>query len=445
MVKQRDEDWLERLDRRILAWLWRQDRPLAGPPAWLNMAGQVLYLALRNAFISRLPFEANALTFITLLGLVPALAISFSVAKGLGFSRSLRELLIDSEFVAGQQQVFAQILEYVDRTNVGALGMLGVLLLLVTLVLTLSSVEQTLNRIWEVSVQRSWFRRFTDYLSVLIVCPMLVVAGTGVWAAFSSHNLVRWMSDLAVVGPVAEWGVGLGPIAMVAVAFAFFYIFLPNTKVPMLPGVVAGVVTSLLWWGVQSLYINFQIGVARYNAIYGGFATLPLFMVWLQVSWQVVLFGAQLARSLHVCTKGPLPRAVSPAWSPARREELGLRLMRLVAIRFDQGLEPLGSRELADALGAPPRELSRLAARLEDSGLLSRAGAGLQPARSLGRISLNQVMEAIRGAQPENESDPMVGRVLEQVCGAGQQALEGMSLADMIEEPGDEPSLRLGT
>ncbi|MFH1034864.1 MAG: YhjD/YihY/BrkB family envelope integrity protein [Pseudomonadota bacterium] len=447
MAAWQEEDWLLSLDRRLVAWFWRPGYPRQGPAGWGHLAAQVLYLALRGSYLDRLPFQANALTFMTLLGLVPALAISFAVAKGFGFAGTLERLLVDNEFLASQAQVFRQIITYVQNTQVGTLGVVGLAVLLITLLWTLSSVEETFNRVWEVPVPRTLLRRFTDYLSVLVICPLLVVASAAIWAGFSSNAAMRWLLGLAVLGPVAETGLGLGPFLLLAAAFVFMYLFLPNTRVPFWPALVSGLVAAGLWWGVQSLYIFFQVGVARYNAIYGGFASLPLFFIWVQVSWMVLLFGNELARAHHVCRHGPLPRALLPRLSPAQRQELALRLMFRVVLRFHQGARPANPEDLAGELGLSLGEVERVLECLMRAGLLTPPDAQrrVMPARSLSTILVAQVVEAVQGRlEPDALGSPQPGEerlfaLLERAAQCGRQALGEVNFAELLSEHKPRP------
>ncbi len=440
MAQLHEEDWLESLDRLALAWLWRADRPLAGPAAWSWLPWRVIYLALRSSFLNRLPFQASALTFMTLLGLVPALAISFSLAKGLGYAAELEKLLLNSEFTASQTEVLSRIIGYVEQTQVGTLGAVGVVILLGTLIITLSSVEETFNLAWDVRLNRSWLRKLTDYLSVLAICPLFVLAATAAWAAFSSLSVVVWVQNLEWLGPLTRWGLSLGPLALLSSAFVFIYLFLPNTRIPFLPALLGGTVAGFMWWGVQSLYIYFQIGVARYNAIYGGFASLPLFFIWVQVSWMVLLFGNELARSCHVCLHGPLPQAVQPSARGAAREFLALRLLVLVGRRFQQGGVAYSAAELALALGVSERQAAGLALELVAAGLLSGAEscAALQPARALESMLVSQALEAVRGGWQPGPLTPPGEQALRELWSRleeqRREGLAGLSLADLIKE-----------
>ncbi len=416
MAPEREGDWLDALDRRLLGWFWRSPRRggLAGLGQGLL---RVVHLSLRNSWTDRVPFSANALTFITLLGMVPALAISFSLAKGLRFATPRREYLLHNEFLVSQREVLERLVEYVERTSVGTLGMVGLAVLVATLVFTLSTVEDVFNRIWEARESRGLLRRVTDYVAVLVICPILVMAASASWAAFSSHGFVQWLLQMEVVGEVAQLGMGLGPFVLLVAAFVFLYLFLPNTRVPFFSALLAGAVAGGLWWLVQTVYIVFQVGVTRYNAIYGGFASLPLFMVWLQVSWMVLLYGAELARAHHVCRHGPPPAAALPPFTPAQREALGLLVYLRVARAFSRGEAPLTSGGLARGLGMPRREIHRALAKLRAAGLVSRVGAdGVLPARSLEGVSLALVWEALRGAgsapSPGGEAPPGDARLL---------------------------------
>lgn len=445
MTAGKEEDWVQRLDKRILRWLWDEERPTTGPAGWGLLSLRVAYMSGRNSLTDRVPFQASALTFMTLLGLVPALAISFSVAKGLGFGGTLKKMLLENEFIANQAEVFTKIIGYVENTQVGTLGAVGLVLLVGTLVLTLSSVEETFNRIWNVRVTRSWTRRFTDYLSVLIIVPLLIILATGAWATVSGHSAVRELLNVAVVGRLAEWGLGLGPLLMLATALTFFYMFLPNTSIPFKSAAVAGVVAGIMWWGVQSSYIYFQIGVARYNAIYGGFASLPLFFVWLQVSWTVVLLGAELAHAHHVCRRGPLPRYLLPPMGPAQREALAMRILYRLALRFEQGQPPMSVTQLARELRAPERELHYLVGDMIEVGLVIDVGnqGQIQPGRSLDSITLADALALLRGEEATVDAcalDEEVCHKLGQAEMAGRQVLGETTLLELVKHKPPMPA-----
>lgn len=439
MAQRKEEDWSISMDRRILHWMWRPPKPRTGMAHYLVYMLKVAYLSVRNSYLDRLPFQANALTFITLLGLVPALAISFSLAKGLGFSDNLKALVIN-EYTASQAEVLKYIISYVENTKVGTLGMVGLVMLVITLVLAISSVEETFNRVWEAPQSRNWLRKFTDYLSIMMICPMLVLAATTVWAAMSNYSVVQWMLDSPVLGTVASFGLSLGPFVLLAAAFIFIYLFLPNTRVPLISALVAGLVAAFLWWLVQSVYISFQVGVARYNALYGGFASLPLFMVWIQLSWTILLFGAELAHAQHICSHGPLPKSILPPLNPAQREALALGVMQKVAQRFQTGGQPWSVSDLARSLKVAKAEVGSVVDDLEDSGMVAELSrdARVMPGRNLDNILICQVLGAVRGSLDQGraagieQEDPALVELMGKVIAAEEKALGQQRLMDMV-------------
>ncbi len=444
MSPKKEEDWFTSMDRRILAWMWRPAQPHTGVKHYLVYVLKVAYLSVRNSYLDRLPFQANALTFITLLGLVPALAISFSLAKGLGFSDNLKALVIN-EYTASQAEVLRYIISYVENTRVGTLGMVGLVLLVFTLVLAISSVEETFNRIWESPQSRNWLRKFTDYLSILVICPLLVLAATTAWAAVSNYSVVQWMLQSPVLGTLASFGLSLGPFVLLAAAFIFIYMFLPNTRVPFISALVAGLVAAFLWWLVQSIYISFQVGVARYNALYGGFASLPLFMVWIQVSWTVLLFGAELAHVQHICSHGPLPKSILPPLNPAQREALAMGVMQKVARRFQRGGQPWSVDDLARSLKVPKTEVWSVVDDLEEAGMVAELSTDsrVMPGRNLDNILVCQVLAAVRGSLDQgraagiDQEDPALVELMSKVIAAEEKALGQQRLMDLV--GADEP------
>lgn len=433
MVAARQQPTVPGFWDRARSWLW-DDARLSGP--WRGLGVRVVrvaWLSVENALNNRLPFQASALTFVTLLGMVPALALVFALAKGFGFAETLRGLLVES-LSDYQREILERVLGYVENTRVGTLGAVGLVLLVGTIVTTIASVEDTFNHIWHVREQRPWSRRVTDYLSILVVVPLLVVAAAATWAGLSSNALVAWLQEVAVVGDVTRLGMRLVPVLALCAAFTFLYMYLPNTKVPVRSALVAGLVAAILWWAMQTAYIQFQVGVAKYNAIYGGFASLPLFMAWLQVSWTIVLYGGEVAHADHLCGTRYRPTALARAQTPREAEGRAVRLMGAVAGRFDRGEAAPAAEDLAPDLGLDPGEVEALAAPLIARGLLAEdgAGGGLRPGRSLDRITLADVVAAMHGeAPPENRAD-RVATLLDAAEEERTRRLSRVTLQDLV-------------
>jgi len=278
----------------------------------------------------------------------------------------------------------------------------GVIVLLWTVLKVLGNVEKSFNEIWGVREQRSLIRRFTDYLSLLIVGPVFLVlsGGATLLVRASVEGLFNMVAFLGFMEPVVLGLLRLLPYCMGWALFAFVYVFMPNTKVNLKSGIVAGIVAGTLYQLVQWGYVSFQIGVAKYSAIYGSFAVLPLFLVWLQLTWLVVLFGAELSFAhQNVETYEFEPDCLRA--SRAFKRLVALRMMQMLVRNFAEAEPPLTAREVAHELGAPIRLINELLFELVRAGMLSEIRAenyrdiAYQPARSVCNLTLAQVMEAL--------------------------------------------------
>ncbi len=275
-------------------------------PLWLKRA--LCFLNnLGTAFVThQAPLRASALTYTTLLSLVPFLAIAFSVLKGLGVQNALEPLLLQ---VAGEssRETVSQIIGYVNNTNVKSLGVVGLLFLLVTVVSLLSTIEDAFNNIWGVLETRSLQRRFSDYLSVVVVGPLLLMVAMSMTSSLQSQWLVQWLVRNTLLGEAILLPFRLVPYLSVWVAMTFLYSYIPNARVRFRSAVLGGVVAGTIWQVTQWGYFHFQVGVANYNAIYGALAALPIFLVWIYTSWLIVLFGLELVRTHQETTPVYLP------------------------------------------------------------------------------------------------------------------------------------------
>ncbi len=401
--------------------LWSAD--LGGLPTfrrWYYRISRILYLAVRGFHLDHCMFRASGLAFITVLSLVPLLAVAFSVAKGLGAYERLRKEVIDpfleSTFEATQTivdgvQVAAepnsvrtaieQVLEFVQGTNVGNLGTVGMLALIYTVIKLLGSIEQTLNKIWGVRKARSWVRKFADYLSMVVVVPLILVSATAFMTTARSSAL-RERIDSLHLGAAWEQILGLGTLLALWLGFAFVYLFLPNTRVRVWSALLGGVVGGTLWWLTQLLHVEFQLGVAKYNALYSGLAAIPLFLFWLYLSWVTVLMGAELACA-HQNEPAFRQLARSREFDHSLREVVAVRAMARISAAFLSGKPPLRPLELATELAVPERTLVEVFQRLVDAHVLVFAedefqeDAAVVPARDLNNIQLQDVYDALVG------------------------------------------------
>src|ERR1051325_915033 len=285
---------------------------------------RILYRAVAGFTENRCPLLASALTYTTLLSLVPLLALMFATLKGFGVQNRLEPILIE-KLSAGSEQIVRQIIGYIDKTDVKALGAVGLASLLVTAISVIGNIEFALNRIWGVQRTRNIGRKFSDYLSVLLTCPILFVAALGVTSSAQNVDVVQWFLALPGMGYLVLAIAAVTPYILMWIALTFLYDYLPNTRVRFASALYGGIIGGTLWQLAQWGYVHFQVGVSRANAIYGAFAQLPIFLVWLYMGWNVVLFGAMLSFThQNIRTSGKDPNVADAPY--AFREEQGLKL-----------------------------------------------------------------------------------------------------------------------
>ncbi|HPF14780.1 MAG: YihY/virulence factor BrkB family protein [Planctomycetes bacterium] len=397
--------------------LWSAE--LGGLPTFRRFfyrVSRILYLATRGIHLNHCMFRASGLAFITVLSLVPLLAVAFSVAKGLGAYDRLRNEVIDPFLnqtfetpvpvdgvptAMGVREAIDQVLTFVQGTNVGNLGTIGLLALIYTVIKLLASIEGSFNEIWGVRKARTWVRKFADYLSMVVVVPLVLVTATAFMTSLKSQA-VREKLETLHLGPAWEQILGLGTLVALWLGFAFMYLFLPNTRVRVRSALLGGVVGGTMWWVVQMGHVGFQLNVAKYNALYSSLAAIPLFLFWVYLSWVTVLMGAELACA-HQNEPAYRQLARAREFDQGLREVVAVRAMARIAAAFLQGKPPQRPLELAGALGIPERTLVEVFQSLVDAHVLVFAedefqeDAAVVPARDLEQIQIQDIYDALAG------------------------------------------------
>jgi membrane protein len=327
-----------------------------------------LYVA--NAFQrDQCLLRASALAYVTSLSIVPFLAVAFSISKGFGFQNSpyIHNFLMN--ITAGREKVVEHIIDYINRTDVGTLGAVGVAILLVTVFSLIGTIENTLNTIWGAKYQRPLRRKFADYLSVTLVCPLLIIVALSFTASMQSHFLVQEILSYTVFSYVYLAVLKLMPFLLVAMALFFLYKFVPNTRIGTKSALGAAAVAGVLWQVSQSVFINYQIGVSRYNAIYGSFAQLPFFLVWLYLSWVIVLVGAEVGFGLENYERESAESTLGQ-FNIGSKERLSLAIMLVCVRRFEAGEGAVAARELVRILNLPLKAVNQILYVLVRTGFL---------------------------------------------------------------------------
>ena len=365
--------------------------------------------------------RASALTFTVALSIVPILALAFSAVKGFGGADRLKPL-IEQYLALGSSGGSSQLMAYVENVNAAALGSAGGAFLLITVISTMGTIEQALNTIFNVPESRSYFRKFSDYLSVLFTVPFLIVAALGVTAVFSVRiSQIPFVTQLLL------------PFLFVWAGFFFLFVFFPYTKVRYGPAMIGSFVTAVLFQLAQWGYVHFQVGVANYRAIYGALATLPIFLVWIYVAWSVVLFGAELTASVQ---RGDIPPVLGPL-SPDFRYSAAMHILLRLADRGLRGGEAITSQTIAQDLCVAESMVLPILNGLKQGGFVIEADAssgvnqGLFLARQPSTIVLADAMESAHPDDGARDSDPRVDRVLEKLDSARCEVLKSITLEDI--------------
>lgn len=401
-----------------------------------------LVLVVRNFLEHRSLLRASALSFTTILSLVPLLALAFAILKGLGVQNSLEPLILQ-RFTVGSGEVVDKIITYINNTKMGSVGAIGLVFLVVTVVSLLGNIEEAFNDIWGVEGQRSIYRRFSDYLSVVVSGPLLVLAAVSITTSMQSQSFVLWILQQSYVGDLLLLVFQVVPYLIIWIAFFSLYVFMPNTKVRLKSALFGGILAGTIWQVAQWGFIHFQIGVAKYNAIYGTLAALPVFMAWIYTSWIIVLFGVEVVVA-HQSRKAFLHDYQPAELSYATREALALVILLTVAGSFYREERPWTLERLADERHVPLRTARKLLAKLVASGyLLIAEGKGTYyPARDLEHIRVGTLIRDLKhqgGEIPLAESGQlgeMTRELIQKLDRLADEALADLTLKDLVEKCG---------
>ena len=402
-----------------------------------------IVLMVARDFIEKLvKLQAMALAFKTLLSLAPLLAVVFAILKGFGVHKGVEPALAEALAPLGEkgQEITAYLIGFVDRMRVGALGSVGLVTLFITVLSLMGTIEESFNHIWRVKSPRKLTRKFSDYLSVILVGPVLVFAAVTITATLQSNAFVQRLMSLEPFGTVILTLLKLVPYVTLWGAFTFVYVFVPNTRVKLKAALIGGLVAAVLWqtfgWG----FTAFVASSTRYYAIYTSFAILLLFLLWLHIGWVIVLLGAQVAYAyqhlhLYQADREALAR------SPAGREQLALHMMFLVGRNFYHGLDPMSVSELANELSLPAGLVN------DFMEMFQRARLVLPLANEetfvLGRdpetIGIKEILDCVRNAGKIQKSpgkrtkeEQSIDEILTEADQSVTEVLEGKNLQSLI-------------
>ena len=405
-----------------------------------------LFAVLRDVFSGQITMRAMSLVYTTLLSIVPLLAFSFSVLKGLGIDQKLESQMYLFLEPLGDRgvEITDKVMALVYNVNGRVLGGVSLAFFLWTAISMVQKVEESLNYVWYVSESRSFARRFTEYMFVLLIGPLAIVIALGMITALQNQSIVQYLLQNELVGPLFVATSKLTPYFIVASVFAFLYWFMPNTRVRFVPAIVGGLAGGFIWASMVVIFTTFVATASARQAVYASFAIAIVTLIWLYMNWLILLIGAQLAFYVQNPAYLRIGRQ-EPRLSNSMRERLALNIMLMVGRTFREPVQKLPVQALSEALQIPSLALAPVIDDLEAKGLLTANEKGeLLPAREMARIQLREILDVVRsegetGSYREPSWEPYVESLGDKLDEASLSAVGSMTLSELVDAAGPSP------
>lgn len=409
-----------------------------------------LYAVLRDFFSGQLTMRAMSLVYSTLLSIVPLLAFSFSVLKGLGVHRTYEDWIFAFVEPFGDKgvEMANDLLTLVNNVNGRVLGSIGLAFFIYTAISMVSKIEESFNYVWYVTKRESFAQRFMKYVFVLLIPPIVMVMALGMLTSLENDEIVQWLLHNEYVGPLFVQLGKLTPYALIVGVFTFLYVFLPNTRVEIRAALVGGIAAGFMWATLSAAFAAFVVNSSTRLAVYAGFAIPIALLIWLYLNWLVLLLGAQLAFYVQNPAYLRIGRR-EPRLSNSMRERLALNIMYLVGSAFRDPSRMINVEEVADALRMPMVAIVPTARKLEAAGLLILTEKEeLQPGRDISRIRLDDILGVVRreggtGSYRPPEWTGVIETLGEKLDESVSGAVSNETLADLLDgadSPAPAPS-----
>ncbi|WP_372752831.1 YihY/virulence factor BrkB family protein [Labilibaculum sp.] len=382
-------------------------KQLSGPRYFLLRQLRIYILAVKGFYEDKCQLRASALTFYSILSVVPVLAMGFGIAKGFGLDKKLEKELMSQ--LSGQEEVLNWLIEFANKmllnTKVSLIAGLGFVILFWSVLKVLSNIEESFNDVWRIKKGRSWGRRFSDYTAIMIFAPILLIGSSAATVVIKTmiEEFTHGNSLLEAVGPYLSFLINLAPFFLVWVLFTLLYIFMPNTNVKFKSGLLAGIIAGTIYQIFQLLYIEFQGMVTTYNAVYGSFAALPLFLMWLQLSWLIVLFGAEISFAEQNVENYEYETETSEISYDYKRL-LSIYVLHVIIHNFRKDQVAMHSQEISHRLQMPIRLVREIIFDLINAKLVvelvtdTDKQMAYQPAFDINSMTVNKVIDILENA-----------------------------------------------
>ena len=438
---------------KVIAFIWDDDlRRLARPRRAVVFILRVMHMLFKELLGGQLNLRAMSLVYTTLLSFVPLLAVSFSVLQGFGYHERLETYLFGvmlEPLGPSGTEVAETIMGFVDNMKVGMLGSLGFGLLIYTVIALVQKIEAAFNFVWQIDRLRTMSQRFSNYLSVITIGPVLIFSAVGIGATMLNTEIMQKLVSIEPFGTLMIYAGNLAPYVLISLAFTFVYILIPNTRVEFRAALVGGVIAGVLWkitgWG----FATFIASSAKYAAIYSSFAIVILLLIWMYLSWLILLVGSQIAYFVQNPKYMTLHR-VEFVLSNRLREQLALQIMYLIGYNHLHHRDPWQLNQLIDYLDLPDEPVSRMVDTLVRANYLREIrddeGVCFLPVHDIDTLRLADILSSVRecGESRFLSLDQMtsvkaVGELMSETRAATHTALGERTLKDLIQSGEGEP------
>ena len=442
----------------LISFVWDDDlRQLSGMRRIAVFMTRVLYVLVKELMGGQLNLRAMSLVYTTLLSIVPLLAVSFSVLKGFGVHNTIEPLLYNLLSPLGPSgvELTEKIIGFVQNVKVGVLGSVGFALLIYTVIALVQKIESAFNYVWRIENLRPMSERFSNYLSVILIGPVLIFSAVGFTATVLNMDLAQRLMTIEPFGILMLLGSKLVPYLLVCLAFTLIYIFISNTKVLFSAALVGGIIAGVMWkvtgWG----FAAFIASSSKYAAIYSSFAILILLLIWMYLSWLILLVGSQIA--FYVQYPKYMTRIrVKFVLSNRLREMLALQIMYLVGYNHSHNRPAWRLEQIVEFLGLPGEPTHKVVKVLVDAGYLTEIidddAPFYLPQHAIETIRLTDIISDVRKASESHVlgmyqliSVPAVDVVMDEIDAASKAALGERTVKDLVESDGDLPDMNYGS
>ena len=393
--------WVLNLLKRLNDAIWRTPlSELSRGKTFIFKQLRILILAAKGFSNDKVQLRASALTFYSLLSVIPIAAIAFAIAKGFGFEQVLEQSIIN-KFQSYQEildKFLPQVMQAIDEAKGGIIAGIGIIILFWSVMSLLNHIESSFNHIWQIRSSRPWYRKFTDYLTIMLIAPIFIFLSSSI-TLFISTELPGYMATapiLNVFKPVITFLIKFSPYFLSWITMTILFIVMPNAKVKFVPALISGIIAGTIFQVVFWLYVDLQFGILKLNKIYGSFALLPLFIIWLQSSWSVVLLGAEISFANQNISRYEMESEALNI-SNHQKRALILMIMHLIIRNFILGERPISAEYIAVNLKIPVRLVRDILQDLSSANLVSIIHENeekerlYQPALDVNRLTISYI------------------------------------------------------